>query len=197
VINPSSIMTTNLDSQQQQPQQRRFQYRWCMTLLLFLPSCPSNHAYAPQQQRLVSTPTTTTITTAASATWNRTPQTRTSRIYLSSSAYDAEWLRKQRRQQRQREQPRHTTTIITTGNIDHDQNKILNDYNVPSVRDVLGFAIPAIGVWLCVPLLSMIDTSTVGIMAGTAQLAALNPAIAVINYSSKIMVRKRMVMCNR
>jgi hypothetical protein len=43
-------------------------------------------------------------------------------------------------------------------------------------------------------LLSMIDTSCVGSLAGTAQLAALNPAIAVMNYSSKLMVRSCIVL---
>ncbi|CAB9518175.1 Mate efflux family protein [Seminavis robusta] len=67
------------------------------------------------------------------------------------------------------------------------QKQIIQDYNVPSVRKVLAFAIPAVGVWLCVPLLSTIDTATVGLIAGTAQQAALNPAIAVMNYSAKLM----------
>lgn len=43
---------------------------------------------------------------------------------------------------------------------------------------------PAIGVWLCGPLLSLIDTSTVGLLAGTAQQAALNPAVAVTDYAA-------------
>lgn len=59
--------------------------------------------------------------------------------------------------------------------------------NVPSVSTILAFAIPAIGVWLCSPLLSMIDTSTVGLFSGTAQQAALNPAIAVTDYSARAM----------
>jgi hypothetical protein len=59
---------------------------------------------------------------------------------------------------------------------------------IPNVRKVLAFAILAIGVWALLPLLSMIDTSSIGLMAGTAQQAALNPAIAVINYLAKLMV---------
>jgi hypothetical protein len=65
---------------------------------------------------------------------------------------------------------------------------IRKEYHVPSVKNVLAFAVPAVGVWLCVPLLSMITTSCVGLIAGTSQQAALNPAIAVINYSAKAMV---------
>jgi Na+-driven multidrug efflux pump len=54
----------------------------------------------------------------------------------------------------------------------------------PSVAKILKFAIPAIGVWLCGPLLSMIDTSCVGLLSGTAQQAALNPAVAVTDYTA-------------
>lgn len=68
------------------------------------------------------------------------------------------------------------------------QEQVLEEYRVPKVRDVLAFAVPAVGVWLCVPLLSMITTSCVGLLSGTAQQAALNPAVAVINYSARAMV---------
>jgi hypothetical protein len=44
--------------------------------------------------------------------------------------------------------------------------------SAPTVKQILHIAIPAIGIWLCSPLLSMIDTSAVGILAGTAQQAA-------------------------
>jgi len=54
--------------------------------------------------------------------------------------------------------------------------------DAPSVRQILRFAIPAIGVWLCSPILSMIDTSAVGLLSGTAQQAALNPAVSVTDY---------------
>jgi len=54
----------------------------------------------------------------------------------------------------------------------------------PSVMKILKFAIPAIGVWLCGPLLSLIDTSAVGLFSGTIQQAALNPAVAVTDYAA-------------
>jgi len=60
---------------------------------------------------------------------------------------------------------------------------------IPSVRRILEFSIPAIAVWLCCPLLSVIDTSTVGLYVGTAQQAALNPAIAIVDYSARCLVR--------
>jgi Na+-driven multidrug efflux pump len=54
----------------------------------------------------------------------------------------------------------------------------------PSVNKILRFAIPAIGVWLCSPLLSLIDTSVVGLFSGTSQQAALNPAVSVTEYAA-------------
>ena len=57
----------------------------------------------------------------------------------------------------------------------------------PDAKQVLAFAIPAIGVWLCSPLLSLIDTSSVGLLAGTAQQAALSPAVAVADYSARLL----------
>jgi Na+-driven multidrug efflux pump len=56
--------------------------------------------------------------------------------------------------------------------------------STPSVGKILKFAIPAIGVWLCSPLLSLIDTSAVGVLSGTVQQAALSPAVAVTDYAA-------------
>lgn len=67
-------------------------------------------------------------------------------------------------------------------------NKENNNYNkeglstaieAPTVKNIIRFAIPAIGIWLCGPLLSLIDTSAVGMLSGTSQQAALNPAITI------------------
>jgi hypothetical protein len=58
----------------------------------------------------------------------------------------------------------------------------------PTVSKILKFAIPAIGVWLCGPLLSMIDTSAVGLFSGTVQQAALSPAVAVTDYAALLIV---------
>lgn len=56
--------------------------------------------------------------------------------------------------------------------------------DTPSLAKIIKFAIPAIGVWLCSPLLSLIDTSSVGLLSGTIQQAALNPAVAVTDYGA-------------
>mmetsp|Transcript_42264 Transcript_42264/g.88726 ORF Transcript_42264/g.88726 Transcript_42264/m.88726 type:complete len:683 (+) Transcript_42264:351-2399(+) len=54
----------------------------------------------------------------------------------------------------------------------------------PSMSKIIKFSLPAIGVWLCSPVLSMIDTASVGLLAGTAQQAALNPAVSVTDYGA-------------
>lgn len=54
----------------------------------------------------------------------------------------------------------------------------------PTVKSIISFAIPAIGIWLCSPLLSLIDTGAVGMLSGTAQQAALNPAITITDDGS-------------
>jgi len=59
-----------------------------------------------------------------------------------------------------------------------------NKIQAPSIQQILKFAIPAVGVWLCSPLLSWIDTSAVGLLSGTTQQAALNPATAVTDYAA-------------
>lgn len=48
--------------------------------------------------------------------------------------------------------------------------------NPSSKREMLRFAIPALGIYLCNPLLSNIDNAFVGRTVGTAGLAALSPA---------------------
>ena len=56
-----------------------------------------------------------------------------------------------------------------------------------SVRGILKFAIPAVGVWLCSPLLSLIDTSAVGLLSGTSNQAALSPATTLTDYSALLL----------
>lgn len=43
------------------------------------------------------------------------------------------------------------------------------------------------GVWLCSPVLSLIDTSAVGLFCGTIQQAALSPAVAITDYSALLL----------
>jgi len=67
------------------------------------------------------------------------------------------------------------------------QQEQLKAASAPTVIDILNFAIPAIGVYLCSPLLSMIDTSSVGLFCDTLQQAALNPAVTINEYSVRTM----------
>ena len=53
-----------------------------------------------------------------------------------------------------------------------------------SIRSITRFAIPAMAVWLCGPVLSLIDTSAVGVFSGTVQQAALSPAVSIVDYTS-------------
>ncbi|KAG7351315.1 MATE efflux family protein [Nitzschia inconspicua] len=134
--------------------------------------------------------TTIAFQTTLIPTKRRRPTTKTypslpSPLYQSSPTADTDWYRQRRyndndvkkrsRAQKQQEQQQK-----------QQQQRILQKYNVPTTKEVLKFAVPAISVWLCVPLMAMMDTSAVGSMSGTVPLAALNPAIAVISYSSKL-----------
>lgn len=65
------------------------------------------------------------------------------------------------------------------------KNFTVEDLPVPSLREIIKFCLPAMGVFVLSPLLSMMDTSTVGIFAGTLEQAALNPATAVTDYSAR------------
>jgi len=56
----------------------------------------------------------------------------------------------------------------------------------PSIQKILQYTIPAIGIWLCSPVLSMIDTAAVGLLSGTSQQAALNPAVSVTDYGALV-----------
>ncbi len=104
----------------------------------------------------------------------------------------------------QQEQPLPQTSMhpnmeeisISSTSFDVDVSESSNDTvkkdsvidSTPSVRKILKFAIPAIGVWLCSPILSLIDTSAVGVLSGTVQQAALNPAVAVTDYAALLIV---------
>ena len=86
-----------------------------------------------------------------------------------------------------------TATTITQGAVSDDtstisqsvsSSPIVKEINTPSVAKILKLTLPAIGVWLCSPVLSMIDTASVGLLSGTAQQAALNPAISVTDYGA-------------
>ena len=72
-------------------------------------------------------------------------------------------------------------------NADSNASAVASTEEAPSVSKIIKFAIPAIGVWLCGPILSLIDTSAVGLLSGTAQQAALNPAVAISDYTNLLL----------
>lgn len=64
-------------------------------------------------------------------------------------------------------------------NLDETPSLPVTDINIKqqsSKREMLNFAVPALGIYLCNPLLSNIDNAFVGKTVGTAGLAALSPA---------------------
>lgn len=76
-------------------------------------------------------------------------------------------------------QPRYIGQHLAEINEGEEEEKLLEneeDVNEASKRQMLGFAIPALGIFLCNPLLSNIDNAFVGRMSGTSGLAALSPA---------------------
>eukprot|EP00980_Cylindrotheca_fusiformis_P018048 scaffold5772_cov101-Cylindrotheca_fusiformis.AAC.7 len=54
----------------------------------------------------------------------------------------------------------------------------------PTISQILRFAISAVAVFLCGPILSLIDTAAVGLLSGSVEQAALNPAVSVTEYSA-------------
>jgi len=53
---------------------------------------------------------------------------------------------------------------------------------LPSLRDLAAFCLPTLGIWLSSPLLSLIDTSVVGLTCATHHLAALAPSTKLCDY---------------
>mmetsp|Transcript_10025 Transcript_10025/g.14809 ORF Transcript_10025/g.14809 Transcript_10025/m.14809 type:complete len:579 (+) Transcript_10025:82-1818(+) len=77
------------------------------------------------------------------------------------------------RDSKQSSSPQH---LHMTQNDDSDDNTKKQSNNEASKRQMLSFAIPALGIYLTSPLLSNIDNAFVGRTTGTAGLAALSPA---------------------
>jgi len=53
---------------------------------------------------------------------------------------------------------------------------------LPSLRELATFCLPTLGIWLSSPLLSLIDTSVVGVTCATHHLAALAPSTKLCDY---------------
>ena len=79
----------------------------------------------------------------------------------------------------------HSTSTSTT-QPQPSTNTNIHHLIAPSIPKILRYTIPAIGIWLCSPVLSMIDTASVGLLSGTAQQAALNPAASVTDCGALV-----------
>ncbi|KAL7537226.1 hypothetical protein ACHAXR_007674 [Thalassiosira sp. AJA248-18] len=77
-----------------------------------------------------------------------------------------------------------TLQVTQQSTVSNTKKSILD--STPSISKILRYTIPAIGIWLCSPVLSMIDTAAVGLLSGTAQQAALNPAVSVTDYGALV-----------
>jgi Na+-driven multidrug efflux pump len=70
------------------------------------------------------------------------------------------------------------------------ETEIGHDINVaeypatPSLRECLGFALPALGIYTCPPLMSLIDASFIGRLSSSLELAALGPASSISDSSA-------------
>lgn len=56
-----------------------------------------------------------------------------------------------------------------------------------SVRDLVRFTLPTMAIWLAEPLLSLVDTSVVGLTTSTGELAAMAPASVYAGYPAYLL----------
>ena len=55
------------------------------------------------------------------------------------------------------------------------------------MRDLMRFTVPTMAIWLCDPLLSLVDTSVVGLSSGTLELAAIAPGSVYAGYPAYLL----------
>jgi hypothetical protein len=67
--------------------------------------------------------------------------------------------------------------VLSLPNVKHDPT-IISYPPVPSLRECLSFALPALGIYACPPLMSLIDSSFIG-RTSSLELAALGPASSI------------------
>jgi len=63
-----------------------------------------------------------------------------------------------------------------------EEPTVLDLSPLPSLTELAAFCLPTLGIWLSSPLLSLIDTSVVGISCAESQLAALAPSTKLCDY---------------
>eukprot|EP00981_Chlorochromonas_danica_P012070 scaffold4399_cov175-Ochromonas_danica.AAC.20 len=90
--------------------------------------------------------------------------------------------------------PTITTTYLSSTTTTLDDNELSNTNRsssesnlvLPTNRELFNFALPTLGIWLLQPILSLIDTTVVGMSHATtiAELAALGPGIGWVDSTS-------------
>ena len=70
-----------------------------------------------------------------------------------------------------------------------DENEAETDEDTAnaSVRDLMKFTLPTMAIWLCEPLLSLVDTSVVGLSSSTIELAAIAPGSVYAGYPAYLL----------
>ena len=84
------------------------------------------------------------------------------------------------------------SSLQSSNNVDDKTNNIQRGGGVPppqpTLRDLIKFALPCLGLWISGPLLSLVDTASVGLTAkpgmGATDLGALGPATTFIDGST-------------
>lgn len=82
------------------------------------------------------------------------------------------------------------TTVSSLLNVSSDISSVATTVipspHIPSYKELIGFAVPTLGIWLLQPILSLIDTSVVGLSKSTniAELAAIGPGVAWVDSTT-------------
>ena len=79
--------------------------------------------------------------------------------------------------------PKSNGQLLTNNNITSTNNNNQNYPETPSYRQCLAFALPALGIYICSPLMSLIDAAFIG-RASSVELAALGPASSISDSAS-------------
>ena len=80
-----------------------------------------------------------------------------------------------------------SSSSSSSSSLSSSSSSVPSEPSMPSTIELLGFGIPTLGIWLLQPILSLIDTAVVGMVASptvVTQLAAIGPGIAWIDGTS-------------
>ena len=69
----------------------------------------------------------------------------------------------------------------------HMENNNENDFNIGIMNDVKQISLPLLVIWLSDPLLSLVDTMSIGKVSSVIDLASLGPATSLCNTGGNIL----------